>query len=250
MGGGDFGEGGVEVGDDGAGGEEGFEFGVEPVFDVFGVDFGVAVGEVDGCAGAVAAECGFDGGVAATDDEEIFLEVGVRVLEVVGDVGEVFAGDVEEVGAFGAAGGEDEAFGGVGECFAEELAGDGFFRAEEEGVVGGALDVGDAGVGVDLEIELGDDGAEVGEVFFAGGFFLEGGGEGDAGDGDAVVAAEPAGAGGPPLHGGTDLCGIDVEVIEVGLFEGDGHFEAEGAGADEEDVGGFVHVGIVAGNDE
>lgn len=236
---------GIEMGADGVGFEEGGEFGVEPVFDVVFVDGVAVVGEVDAGAGAVAAEGGFDGGVAAADDEEVLVEVGVRVVEVVGDVGEVFAGDVEEVGFFGATGGEDEFLGEPGEFFAEKLAVDVAFGADEEGVVGLAFDVGDAGVGVDGELELEDDGAEVGEVFFAGGFFLVGGFEGDAGDGDAFVGAEPAGAGGPPLHGGADLVGFEVGVLEVGAFEGDGHFEAEGAGADEEDLGGGGHEDII-----
>ncbi len=238
MGGGDFGDGGVEVGGDLAGVDEGGEFGVEPVLDVFGVDGIAAIGEVDVCAGAVAAESGFDGGVAAADDEEVFAEIGVGVLEVVGDVGEVFAWDVEEVGAFGAAGGEDDAVGGEGGGLAEGESADGLLEGEVEAVVGGARDGGDAGVGVDVEVELEDDGAEVGEVFLAGGFFLVRGDEGYAGDGDAFGGGEPSGGGRPPLDGGADLGGVEVGVAELRLFERDGDFEAEGAGADECDVGG------------
>ena len=57
------------------------------------------------------------------------------------------------------------------------------------------------------------------------------------------------------LLGSADLRGFDVEVVEVGALEGDGHFDAKGAGADEEDVGvGFHHehdrgVGQIAKKD-
>ena len=36
---------------------------------------------------------GFDRRIAATDDEKLSAEVVVRVLEIVGDMGEVFTGD-------------------------------------------------------------------------------------------------------------------------------------------------------------
>lgn len=127
---------------------------------------------------------------------------------------------------------------------AEEVASDAFLCGEfEMGLVVG--DAGDAGVGVDVEFELFDDGAEIGEVFFARGFFLKWCGERDAGDGDAFVGAEPACAGGPPLHCGADLSGFEMLIGEAGAFKCGGHFDTEGACADEGDgMVGCLHTGI------
>ncbi len=54
---------------------------------------------------------------------------------------------------------------------------------------------------LDGEFELLDDGAEVGEILLAGGFFLIGAGDGNAGNFDAFGAGEEMRAGCPPVDG-------------------------------------------------
>ncbi len=125
---GDLDGGGCEMWRDGAGFEEGGEFRVEPIFNVLHVDIGAAIVEVHVGAGAVRAEGGFDGGVSSADDEQFLSEIGVGLVEIMGDVGEIFAGDVEEVGAFSAAGGEDDAFDAMGLGVSAECSADASLR--------------------------------------------------------------------------------------------------------------------------
>jgi hypothetical protein len=84
------------------------------------------------------------------------------VGEVVGDVRQVFAGDVERARAVGAAGREDERLAAV------SAGGRGEFELVAARAVPEPPDVGDRLVGVHLEVELLDDAAEVGEVLLAG----------------------------------------------------------------------------------
>ncbi len=98
-----------------------FEFGFEPVFDPFGVEFRAAVDEGYFGASAVESDGGFDGGILSADDGDVTVEVLVDFAEVVTDMGEGFAGNVEEAGVVHVADGEDEIvgsdIGGFGRAF-------------------------------------------------------------------------------------------------------------------------------------
>src|SRR5439155_7731001 len=102
--------------------------------------------------------------VFAADDQHVAGEISVGILEIMGDVWEVFAGDAEAARVIGAAGGEDQLV-DAGGAFAGARVG-----GEDESVgggVGGAIDGDDRLVGADFEIELFYDAAEVGEVLLA-----------------------------------------------------------------------------------
>ena len=75
---------------------------------------GAAMDEGDAGAVSPEVECGDGGGVFAADDEDVLREVGVGLVVVVLDLGEVFAGNVEVVGQVVVAGGDDEFSGAVG----------------------------------------------------------------------------------------------------------------------------------------
>ncbi len=62
-------------------------------------------------------------------------------------------------------------------------------------------DLGNLGESLDGDFELLDDGAEVGEVLFAGGFFLIDVGDFHAGNFDAFGTGEEVCAGCPPVDG-------------------------------------------------
>ncbi len=73
----------------------------------------------EGDARAVTPEVerGDGGGVLAADDEDVEAEVRMRLVVVVLDLGQVFAGDAEIVGQIVVAGGDDELAGAMsGAC--------------------------------------------------------------------------------------------------------------------------------------
>ncbi len=67
-----------------------------------------AMDESDARAVTPELERGDGGGVFAADDDDIQTEVGMRLVVVVVDLAEVFAGDAHEVGQIVVAGGDDE----------------------------------------------------------------------------------------------------------------------------------------------
>jgi hypothetical protein len=69
----------------------------DPVFDV-AVHLSPAMHEGDAGAVAPEFECGDGGGVLATDDQDVEIVVRVRLIVVVLDLDQVFAGDAEVVG--------------------------------------------------------------------------------------------------------------------------------------------------------
>ncbi len=91
---------------------------------------GAAMDEGDARAVTPEVERGDGGGVLAADDEDVEAEVGVGLVVVVLDLGEVFAGDVEVVGQVVVAGGDDEFAGVVGDRAAELV-----LRVDGEGAV-------------------------------------------------------------------------------------------------------------------
>ncbi len=96
--------------------DEVFDFRVEPVLDAVRVEGLAAIGHGDLCAGAEESDACFDGGVFAADDQDALVGVLVNIAEVVGDMGEGFAGDVEHAWRVHIADGEDDAFGFDGLC--------------------------------------------------------------------------------------------------------------------------------------
>src|ERR1044071_3118792 len=72
------------------------------------IDLRAAVADRHVRAGALATDRRLDRGVAAADDEEARAEVGVRLVKVMTDVRQVFAGDAEEPGSVHRADGEHD----------------------------------------------------------------------------------------------------------------------------------------------
>ena len=149
----DAGDGGVEISRDLAVLDAVLDVGEDPVLDV-GLHGGAAIDEGDARAVTPELEGGDGGGVLAADDDDVEAVVGMRVVVVVLDLGEVFAGDVHHVGQVVVAGGDDDFARGVAVLAAEVvagadgevevLAGDGFdalVRADVELVVLGDLAV-------------------------------------------------------------------------------------------------------------
>ena len=83
------------------------DVGENPVLHV-AMHLGAAMHEGDACAVAPEIERGDGGGVLAADDQDVETVVGVRLVVVVLDLVEIFAGDSEVVGQIVVAGGDDE----------------------------------------------------------------------------------------------------------------------------------------------
>ena len=75
---------------------------------LFARQLGPAVADRDVRTGVVAAQRRLHRRVLAADDQQPLAEIRVRVVEVVADVRQVFAGDVEPARVVGPAGDEDE----------------------------------------------------------------------------------------------------------------------------------------------
>jgi hypothetical protein len=98
---------GVEARGDFASADAIFDVWADPVFQR-AAEFGAAMNEGDTRAAAKKIEGGFGGGIFCADDDDVFVPVRMRVGEIVGDVREIFAGDVEKIGEIVIAGGEDD----------------------------------------------------------------------------------------------------------------------------------------------
>jgi len=81
------------------------------------------------------------------------------------------------------------------------------------------------------QAELRDDPAEVGQVLLAGRFGLVGRQQRNAGDLDALVAAEPASLRGPPGNRLADGAGIENLARHAPLLAGDRQFQPDRPGA-------------------
>ncbi len=97
-------------------------------------------------------------------------------------------------------------------------------------------DVGHPFIRAYLKAELQHDLSQVGQVLFASGFFLIGGGQRDARNGDAFRAGEESHLFGVPGDCLTDLAGIDLHVRHVHVLEHDRQFEADRAGTDNQHI--------------
>lgn len=119
---GDVGDSAVEVRLDLAVFDAVVDIGKNPVFDVL-VHLRAAMDEGDARAVAPEVERSDGGGVFAADDEHVQAVEGMRLVVVVADLVEVFAGDAEVVGQIVVAGCHDEPAGAVLEFAAETVGG-------------------------------------------------------------------------------------------------------------------------------
>ena len=197
-------------------------------FDV-AVHLGAAMHQGD--AGAVPPEIerGDGGGVLAADDQDVEAVVGMRLVVVVLDLAEVFAGDVEVVGQIVVAGGDDELACAMLEGAAEAVGGvDG-----EVAVV--AADGVDGLVLADVEVVVLGDLAVVLERLDAVGL-LVGAGEGDVADLEQLRRGEEGHVRRVVEERVAEAALVDQARGEARALCLDGAGQAGGAGADDEQI--------------
>ena len=178
----------------------------------------------------VAAQRRLHGGVFPADDQHIAAEIGVRVLEIVGNVRQFFTGNMEPSRVIRPAGGQHELVHAVSFLPAARVGG-------QNERIGDPIDADNRLVGPHVQVELLDDAAQVGEILLARGLGLVGRLQGDAGDGDPLVAAEEARLRREPGNRMSDLPRVEVQIIDRRFLQRDGQFNADRPGPDDPDLG-------------
>lgn len=211
------------------------DVGLDPVFDV-GMECGTAVDEGDARAVTPEIKSCDCGGILAADDEDVLVEVGMRFVIVMLDLGKIFAGNAEVVWQVIVAGGDDELAGAMDE-FASELVG----GLNGEVAIGTGYVV-DVFVLADVEAVVLGDLAVVLEGLGAG-RLLVGRGEGHVADLEQLGRGEEGHVSGvieERVGEATLVHENDPEAVALGC---DGAGEAGRAGANDEDVevGMFAH---------
>src|SRR4029077_16222617 len=84
-----------------------FYVGFHPIFQGFS-EFGTAMHHGDLGAAAKEIQGHFGGGILGADDDHLLIPVRVSFLEIVGNVREVFAGNVEVIREVVVSGGDDD----------------------------------------------------------------------------------------------------------------------------------------------
>ncbi len=208
------------------------DVGQDPVFDV-AVHLRAAMDEGDARAVAPEVERRDGCGVLAADDQDIEAEVGVRIVVVVEDLAEVFAGDVEVVRQVVVAGGDDELAGAMRERAAEAVGG------VDGEVAVGAGDAFDGLVLAYVEVVVLGDFAVVLERFVAAGL-LVGAGEGHVADLEQLRRGEEGHVGRVVEERVAEAALVDQHGGEAGALGFDGAGKAGGAGADDEQIGNGI----------
>ncbi len=210
------------------------DVGLDPVFDV-GMERGTSVDEGDSSAVTVEIQRCDGGGIFAADDEDILIEVGMGLVIIMLDLGEIFAGNAEVVGQVIVAGGDDELAGAMNE-FASELVG----GVDGEVAIGTGYVI-DVFVLADVEPVVLGDFAVVLESLGAGRLLI-GRGEGHVADLEQLGRGEEGHVGGViEVRVGVSPLVLEnhAEAVALGC---DGAGEAGGTGANDEDV----EVGVFA----
>ena len=97
----------IEVGLDLAALDAVFDVGLDPILDAVG-NLGPAMQQRDARAGPEQFERGDGGGILRADDQHIVIVIRMRLLVIVDDLVELFAGDIQHVGNVVVAGGEND----------------------------------------------------------------------------------------------------------------------------------------------
>jgi len=153
-------------------------------------------------------------------------------------VGQILAGDLQTVRPVHVAAGQHHAAGHGG-----ALAGLGLGRQEK--AAGRALDVHHRLVGVDAQVELLDDAAQIGQVLLAGSAPLDRVLDRHARDLDALGGAEEGGVARPPGHGVADLLRVEVQILHPQPLQAHRQLDADRPRADDGDLCGWDRVVVL-----